>query len=56
MKDIMDTLSPDEMLEQLDLVIEALDANEDVYYIALDLIYQVREEIKRVSFEEDEDD
>lgn len=52
----MDTLSAEEMVEQLDQVIMSLEANENVYYVALDLIHQVREEISRISFEEDEDE
>jgi hypothetical protein len=50
----MDALSPEEMIEQLNLVILSLEANESVYYVALDLIYQVKEEIKQISFEEDD--
>lgn len=51
----MDILSSDELLEQLDLIIASLEQNEDVYYIALDLIYQAREEIVTVSFEEEDE-
>lgn len=50
----MDILSSQELLEQLDNIIATLEANEDVYYIALDLVYQAREEISQVSFEDDE--
>lgn len=52
----MDILSTEEMLEQLDLIVSTLEANESVYYIALDLIHQAREEIATVSFDEDETD
>lgn len=51
----MDILSSHENIEQLDMIIQSLEVNEDVYYIALDLLYQAREEISRVSFEEDDE-
>lgn len=51
----MDILSSEELLEQLDMIITSLEANEDTYYIALDLIYQAREEITRISFDEDDE-
>lgn len=52
----MDTLSHEELIEQLDMIIMSLEANEEMYYVVLDLVHQAREELNQFSPGDDDED
>lgn len=43
----METLSPVDILDRLDEIICSLESNESVFYVAIDMAYQLRDEVKQ---------
>lgn len=41
----MDVLTPVELLDYLDQIIRSLERNEDIFFVALEVAYQLRDEL-----------
>lgn len=48
-------MSSNDAVDNIDQLIKYLETNEDDFYVAVDIAYQLREELKRVLVENEED-